>query len=84
MRHWDSEAVFSPRPKRPRSSGRRSVVGLVAARRIAVTASSRDIPVPSSKTAISKGPDELNRISTFDALAATELSITSATADSMV
>ena len=47
-RDWENDAVFSPNPNRPKSSGARSSSGLRLPGRIASCNSDSDIPRPSS------------------------------------
>ena len=48
-RHWENEAVFRPRPKRPRSDRALFSKGLRLPNRIASSSSSSVIPKPSSR-----------------------------------
>ena len=84
-RHYENDAVFRPRPKRPRSWGALASSGLRSPSRMARSSWISFIPSPSSKTAIQLSElFQKNLTSTFEALAAMLLSIRSASAPAVV
>ena len=80
-RHWENDAVLSPRPNRPRSSVLRSSRGLRLPGLIASSSSSCVIPQPSSSTPIAGTWSCVSASSSiFRAPAVIELSTMSASA----
>ena len=81
LRHCEKEAVFRPRPKRPRSDGARSSSGLIVPSVIAASSSGSLMPRPSYRIEIRLvGPSQSKRRRTSEAPADIELSTTSARA----
>ena len=78
--HCENEAVFNPRPKRPRSFKFRLHLGSVLPSLMACINSSLPSPSPSSMIAILKSSEGIARIEIFLALAVIELSTISASA----
>ena len=80
-RHCENDAVFRPKPKRPRSSAARESSGLRSPRRIARSSSTASMPTPSSRIAtLLDSPSHAKRMATDRACAEMLLSTMSASA----